>query len=163
MKKICLLSMMAFALFACTKSELRQPQTSENVLEIGAAKNPEKIGGRPLWAQLEGENEVPVMGDPDGTGMAYITLNHGQGSISYELMVENIAPATAAHIHVGVAGVAGSVAIGLTAPTSGYSSGTIMNVDRALIKAMIQNPGSYYVNVHNAEYPGGAVRGQLSK
>jgi hypothetical protein len=35
--------------------------------------------------------------------------------------------------------------------------------DADLIKAIIQSPQEYYVNVHNAEYPAGALRGQLSK
>ena len=29
------------------------------------------------------------------------------------------------------------------------------------IEAIETNPNRYYVNVHNAKYPGGAIRGQL--
>jgi hypothetical protein len=50
----------------------------------------------------------------------------------------------------------------LSPPTSGSSSGCTENVDPALIQAIIDSPERYYVNVHNAEFPGGAVRGQLS-
>jgi hypothetical protein len=50
----------------------------------------------------------------------------------------------------------------LTPPTSGSSSGCT-SADPSLIKAIIQHPENYYVNVHNADFPGGALRGQLSK
>ena len=119
-------------------------------------------GGRPLATTLTGAAEVPGPGDPDGSGTASIRLNPGQGEVCFELTVSSIAPATAAHIHVGPAGVAGPVVVGLAPPTSGTSSGCV-SADPALIKAIIQNPEHYYVNVHNADFPAGAVRGQLSK
>lgn len=119
-------------------------------------------GGRPLATTLTGAAEVPGPGDPDGSGTASIRLNPGQGEVCFELTVSGIAPATAAHIHVGPAGVAGPVVVGLAPPTSGTSSGCV-SADPALIKAIIQNPEQYYVNVHNADFPAGAVRGQLSK
>lgn len=115
-----------------------------------------------LSASLNGASEVPGPGDPDGFGHVELTLNQGQGTISYELSVENIAPATAAHIHVAAAGVAGPVVVPLAAPTAGSSTG-VAQVDPELIKAIRKNPENYYVNVHNAVYPAGAVRGQLSK
>lgn len=120
-------------------------------------------GGRPLSANLTGAAEFPGPGDPDGSGTALITLNYGQGEVCWELHVSDIAPATAAHIHFGAAGVAGGVEVGLTPPTDGSSTGCKSDVDRDLIKAIMQNPENYYVNVHNADFPGGAVRGQLSK
>ena len=120
-------------------------------------------GGRTVTAILLGANEVPNLGDPDGSGYAEITLNQGQGTISYVISVDGIAPATAAHIHLGAAGVPGGVVVGLSAPTNGMSTGTITNVDEDLIKAIRQNPQGFYVNVHNTVYPSGALRGQLSK
>jgi hypothetical protein len=105
---------------------------------------------------------VPGPGDLDGSGEAFITLNHGRGEVCFQLSVSDIAPATAAHIHEAPAGVAGPVVVGLTPPTSGSSSGCV-SADRDLIKDIIQNPADYYVNVHNAAFPAGAVRGQLSK
>ena len=162
MKKIFFSLIAAFALFSCNKEMPLQPDIAENpATEAGAANH--EVGGRKLTTHLLGANEVPMPGDPDGMGMAHVTVNLGQMSISYELSVSDIDPATAAHIHLGAAGVAGPVVVALNAPTSGSSSGTIMNVDREILKAIIQNPGNYYVNVHNAMYPGGALRGQLSK
>lgn len=120
-------------------------------------------GGRPLTAELTGAAEVPNPGDPDGSGSAHVTLNQGAGEVCFELTVSDIAPAVAAHIHVGAAGVPGPVVVGLSPPTEGSSSGCVTGVDPDLIKAIRQNPEAYYVNVHNAEFPGGAVRGQLSK
>ena len=32
----------------------------------------------------------------------------------------------------------------------------------ALAQEILSSPEDYYVNVHNAEYPGGALRGQLA-
>jgi hypothetical protein len=117
-------------------------------------------GGRPLSTALTGAAEVPGPGDPDGSGTASLRLNQGQGEICYRLTVTGIAPALAAHIHLGTATMAGPVVVGLAPPTSGASSGCVA-VDRNLIKAIRKNPDAYYVNVHNAEYPAGALRGQL--
>ena len=118
--------------------------------------------GRPLSTTLSGAAEIPGPGDPDGSGEFFATLNFGQGEICYQLSASDIAPATAAHIHVGSAGVAGPVVVGLVAPTSGDSS-ACASADRELIKAIFQDPANYYVNVHNGPFPAGAIRGQLSK
>ncbi len=117
-------------------------------------------GGRPLSTTLTGAAEVPRPGDPDGSGTANLRVNPGQECISYDLDVEGIAPATAAHIHEAPAGAAGLPVVGLAPPTSGSSSGTV-SVDRELAKDILKNPENYYVNVHNAEFPAGALRGQL--
>jgi CHRD domain len=119
-------------------------------------------GGRPLSTPMTGAEEAPGPGDPDGSGEAVFTLNHGQGQICFQLTVRDIAPATAAHIHLAPPGVPGPVVVGLTPPTSGFSSGCV-TVDRDLIKAIMQNPEAYYVNVHNDPFQAGAIRGQLSK
>ncbi len=49
----------------------------------------------------------------------------------------------------------------LGAPTDGRSSGCIQNMDPTLLRAILRSPRDYYVNVHNADYPAGALRGQL--
>ena len=48
----------------------------------------------------------------------------------------------------------------LETPADG-SSGGCVELEADLAKALTDNPGGYYVNVHKAAYPGGAVRAQL--
>lgn len=121
--------------------------------------------GRPLKAELAGANEIPGPGDPDGAGAARLRLNQGQRRICYTIEVSGIDPAVAAHIHVGDATVAGPVVVPLDPPdaTTGVVQACATGVDRALIKAIRKNPAGYYVNVHTADYPAGAVRGQLGR
>ena len=118
-------------------------------------------GGAPRVTSLSGAEEVPPA-DPDGSGFAVITLNVGQQRVCWELTVANIAPAFAAHIHAAPAGVNGGIVVPLSPPTTGTSSGCALDVDPTLIQAIIDHPELYYVNVHNANFPGGAIRGQLS-
>jgi hypothetical protein len=121
-------------------------------------------GGRPLSTELTGAAEVPA-GDPAGSGMATITVNPGQEEVCWEIKAAGIdLPATAAHIHVGAVGTAppNNVVVTLSAPdASGFSSGCT-TVDRDLALEILQNPENYYVNVHNEDFPTGAIRGQLS-
>ena len=50
---------------------------------------------------LSGANEVPGPGDPDGFGHAIIRVNQSRGRVCWTLTARHIAPATAAHIHIG--------------------------------------------------------------
>lgn len=116
-------------------------------------------GGRPFTTTLLGANERPVLGDPDGVGSATVRINPGLGTVCWSITVDGVDPITAAHIHVAPAGSAGPVVV----PLNPYSGGCIGGIDRGLALAIIQHPEEYYVNVHNATYPGGALRGQLSR
>jgi CHRD domain-containing protein len=121
-------------------------------------------GGRPLSAELTGAAEVPGPGDPNGQGQANLTLNQGQGTVCFSVEWQGIRGAvTAAHIHIGPAGVAGPVVVPLwTTPRASPEEGCVA-ADGDLIKDIRKNPQGYYVNLHTAEFPAGAVRGQLSK
>jgi hypothetical protein len=128
----------------------------------GFAASPVLAGGRPFSTTLVGANEVPT-GDPDATGTATVWINAGQGTVCYDWSVSNAAtPIVAAHIHHAPVGVAGPVVIPLppTGPSSG--SGCATGVDRGLLIDILTNPSDYYVNTHNAEFPTGVARGQLS-
>ena len=127
------------------------------------------LGGRPLTAILTGEAEV-APGDPDGSGLADLTLNSGLGEICFEIKVDNIAAPTRAHIHAAPAGQNGGIVVFFfdtvidpPIPVPADLEGCVEGVDRDLIKEIRKNPQNYYVNIHNAEFPGGAIRGQLFK
>ena len=109
---------------------------------------------------LSGAEEVPVSGDPDGSGTASIRINTRAGTLCYSLRVRGIEPAAAAHVHEAPAGSAGPVVVELRAPTFGSSSGCA-RIGRDEAAEIVANPEDYYVNVHNDPYPGGALRGQL--
>ena len=125
-------------------------------------------GGRPFTTSLTGAAEVPGPGDPDASGTATITLNQGLGIVCVEASWQLVdGEVFAGHIHVGSATQAGPVVVtlftGSFAGTDSVSRCT-ENVAPELIKAIRQNPEAYYVNVHSRpNFPGGAVRGQLSK
>ncbi len=112
-----------------------------------------------LQTELSGEEEVPGPGDPDGSGSATVIVIPPD-TICYTLTAEGIEPATAAHIHQAPPGEAGPVVLPLEAPTSGVSGGCT-EADPELVSNLQENPDEYYVNVHNEEYPEGAIRGQL--
>ncbi len=118
-------------------------------------------GGRAFTVALTGESETPA-GDPVGTGTSTIRLRAGQGQVCYQLAVENLPPAAAAHIHRGASGVAGPVVVPLTTPGADGKSSGCAPAARTLVSAILAQPGSYYVNVHTAEFQAGAVRGQLT-
>jgi CHRD domain len=89
-------------------------------------------------------------------------VNAGLGEMCWNIEVQNITLlATATHIHVGPVGVAGPVVIPLTAPDASGTSSGCTNVDRSLAIAIVRDPAAYHVNVHNVDFPAGAVRGQL--
>jgi hypothetical protein len=120
---------------------------------------PALVLGQTLSATLTGSTEVPGPGDADGSGFATVVVSGT--SVSYTILINQIAAPTAAHIHRGAAGTSGSVVIDF-APTfaGGLASGSV-TADAALIAEILSNPAGFYVNVHNAEFPAGAIRGQL--
>jgi hypothetical protein len=71
-------------------------------------------------------------------------------------------PSTAAHIHKGDANTAGPVVIPFTAPAANGQSSACVTADVALLTDLVANPANYYSNVHTTQFPGGAVRGQLT-
>jgi CHRD domain-containing protein len=111
--------------------------------------------GRSLHASLRGVSEVPK-GDPNGAGTAEVKINGTQ--VCWELTTARIGSPNAAHIHRGAPGKAGPVVVAFGAS---YRQKGCTTAPAAVARAIQGNPSGYYVNVHNAAYPAGAVRGQL--
>jgi CHRD domain len=126
----------------------------------GAAPAGADHSHRLLFTIMTGEKEAPGPGDPDGIGIAGLFVDTTQDRICYILLVKNIEPATAAHIHKAPVGVPGSIVVPLDPPTSGFSADCV-GVASALADDIAHSPDQYYVNVHNAPFPAGAIRGQL--
>ncbi|HEY8455945.1 MAG TPA: CHRD domain-containing protein [Actinopolymorphaceae bacterium] len=122
-----------------------------------------------LTTVLTGAQEVPGPGDEDGIGTFVAVIKGDQ--LCYLLTARKIEPAMAAHIHPGPRGVAGGIAVGLNPPTDGLSFGCIrtvpddqdstMTLTESELAAILANPKNFYVNVHTASFPAGAIRGQL--
>jgi hypothetical protein len=132
-------------------------------LTISAAFGSLPAAAQPIqyFAILEGAYETGG-GDPDGHGVASILINGT--SLCFTILTRNIAMPTAAHIHRGKAGAAGAIHLGLTTPTLAGNVARVANcvsTTAAKIAAIRNAPSSFYVNVHNAAFPNGAIRGQL--
>jgi hypothetical protein len=132
------------------------------VASVAAAAN----GGRPLSTDMTGAEEAPGPGDSDATGQADLRLNQGQNRVCFDLSWVNIdGTVFAGHIHIAPPGEPGPIVVplfeGSFAGTDAVT-GCVEDVDRALIKAIRQDPAAYYVNVHSTPgFEAGAVRGQL--
>src|SRR5262249_35407664 len=106
---------------------------------------------------------TPEGSNTSGSATAQLQLNPQQQEICYVIRVSGIQfPATAAHIHRGAVGTNGPVVVSLTSPNAQGVAVGCAHASGDLILAIMQRPADYYVNVHNAHYPEGAVRGQLS-
>jgi hypothetical protein len=124
----------------------------------------------PLYftAALNGHNEVtaegkPGAGDLDGTARGIVQI---EGStLTFAFSWRGITAPTMAHIHAGGADVSGPVKVGLimsTMPDSSTAAEGVVSVeDTNLVTAIRANPASFYLNLHTAAFPAGAVRGQL--
>src|SRR5688500_17399242 len=114
-----------------------------------------------LRASLTGLQEVPGPGDPDGSGTAIVRSNPADAQVCWTLNVRAIDTVTVAHIHRGPAGTAGQPVLTLTTPDINGRSEGCAAVQQAVAHDIANRPFDYYINVHTAAFPQGAVRGQL--
>jgi hypothetical protein len=112
-------------------------------------------------AVLSGAEVVPQEGDPDGRAKAHFKTASEIEVVCYEINFKAIGKPSAGHIHQGSQGATGPVTVDLFGKDGDPREGCVFGVDEATIEAMQYNPNGYYVDLHNAEYPDGALRGQL--
>lgn len=113
-------------------------------------------------ATLQGGAAEDPAGDPDGSGLASITIDPVTNEVCWDITTTNIADAVVSHIHVGATGTNGGIVVNLDVDGfSGSSEGCVTDA-AADLEAIIANPAGFYVNVHTADFPPGAIRGQLA-
>ena len=110
-----------------------------------------------LSAKLLGSQEVPP-GLKAAHGIVNLNLTAKTGKVCWTFDIAGVAGPTAAHIHKAAAGKSGPVVVPFGAT---YSKKGCTTASKALVTSIEEHPNSYYVNVHNAKYPNGAIRGQL--
>lgn len=135
-----------------------------------------------LEAELDGREEVGsdptvrLVGDPDGKGEAYVFgIDGDPTTLCYTLTVEKIAlvpvgSGMAAHIHEGLRDTNGPVVAVLAGPEDGNAAdcltegetGKFPTGESGIVQRILDNPAQFYINVHNPDFPSGAIRGNLS-
>ena len=118
-----------------------------------------------LTAALRAGKEVPkptgVRAGAAGTFRAGLTRQGTRGTLTWRLTFRNLTGrASAAHIHLAKAGVAGPVAVPLCGPCRSGVRGTAKLKARTVTALL---GGRAYVNVHTAKNPAGEIRGQIRK
>jgi len=113
-----------------------------------------------LVASLTGAQET-AGGAEKGSGEFAGELGSVSGDLCYTLEVKGIGKPTAAHIHAGAAGTDGAPVA--TIEVTGDDGELCLAINIETAKAIAADPSAYYVNVHTADFPAGAVRGQLSQ
>ncbi|MBT8142976.1 MAG: CHRD domain-containing protein [Gammaproteobacteria bacterium] len=140
-----------------------------------------------LEAELDGKQEVALdkkgklknkAGDKNGEGEAYVFGIDGDlFTLCYVLVVEDIqlnpvgpvGQGMAAHIHEAPEGQNGGVVAVLAGPEDGTAAdcltegeeGKFPTGEPGIVQRILNNPEDFYINVHNVEFPPGAIRGQL--
>jgi hypothetical protein len=127
-------------------------------LAAGAATS---VGTRTLVVQLRGSSETPAA-PASNRGSVTLRLTPASGRVCWTFRLAKIdGKPNQAHIHKGRRGVAGPVVVPLYARGKTYVARGCTSAKKTVVAAIVKHPTAYYVNVHNAKHPAGAMRGQL--
>ena len=137
-----------------TSDETTEGATSDETTEGATSDDAEGFN-----LQLTDTAEVPGPGEEEGSGTADVILGDGEACV--EVTVVLAAAPQAMHIHEATVAQAGPVVVdfGQTTTEDGWS--VCVEADQALLDEIAADPAGYYLNVHNADFPDGAVRAQL--
>lgn len=139
-------------------------------LGVGVAMSSEsqtaQTGLRAGFGVLSGAKEIGTDGQRnagDRNGRGSFTGIFDGDQICYGITVANIRKPVAAHIHKAPRRENGEVVFTLKHPRAGNpgASSECADIEASLADDIRANPKGFYVNVHNAKFPGGAVRGQI--
>jgi hypothetical protein len=124
--------------------------------------------------KINGANEVPAA-DADGRGEARLVVDLDDNEVCLDVRFDRTGTPNRGHIHRGNAGVNGPIVVAFfdiqLPEAAGNPLHDVLEKDRAkdlcqtatheLLTEIVQFPERFYVNLHNARYPGGAIRGQV--
>ena len=131
-----------------------------------------------LSTNMNGGEETPIL-NTGAVGTATVSIDVANREISITLNVFNIPTATTAgHIHIGPIGIGGPVVVNFPAAVTGRTGDFAMsfrigerefvarpaigiNTMDDAIQAIVN--GNSYINIHTTQFPGGEIRGQLTR
>jgi hypothetical protein len=122
-----------------------------------------------------GDNDIS---ETDGRGSVRLTLEPekgdtpGMGEVCFDLRFDRSGTPNRGHIHSGAAGVNGGIVVPLfelvgmpeDERNDALERGRLdkcVPATTAQINAIIAMPSAFYVNLHNARWPAGSMRGQV--
>ncbi len=115
-----------------------------------------------VQATLTGDQEVPGPGDPTAIGVAEVYDTGVADELCYVVDQGGLTPAASmAHIHRGAAGESGPVVVPLVLGAGDRFAHCDRGLDPALVEEILTTPEAFYVNLHNEDFPAGAIRGNL--
>ena len=99
-------------------------------------------------------------GDPIGSGVAIISINAATNQLCWKISsLTNVPSPTQVRLFQNFSGASGHNGYKLG---HGYQPSGCIPVERVILGLFEAKPQRFFVNVHSARYPGGAVRGPLA-